>query len=239
MQKIKRAFTLVEMLIVVVIIGILASALIPRLTWAQERARDTARKWNLNQLQAALNTYFSDNGMFPWDFDTNNISDIRSEIVPQYMKSIPEDPQKTRKTLLVITNTNADCDSDAASPEWQYAYAPITRNASIRSGMVVAANVESEWNNANWVRMIGYGAWDAIPWYDTSEVNPDRLNLSDDWCVSNVDADDPTVNTEAVELEKTVCDQWVKIDADLDWGTLSGGDCAASVNEEMLYIVIQ
>ena len=40
----KKAFTLVEMLIVVVIIGILAAALIPRLTGAQSKARDAARK---------------------------------------------------------------------------------------------------------------------------------------------------------------------------------------------------
>jgi type II secretory pathway pseudopilin PulG len=38
------------MLIVIVIIGILAAALIPRLTGAQAQARDTARLADLNQL---------------------------------------------------------------------------------------------------------------------------------------------------------------------------------------------
>jgi prepilin-type N-terminal cleavage/methylation domain-containing protein len=39
-----RAFTLVEMLIVIIIIGLLAVALVPKLTAIQGRARDVARK---------------------------------------------------------------------------------------------------------------------------------------------------------------------------------------------------
>ncbi|MBQ9554473.1 type II secretion system protein [bacterium] len=50
MKNYKKAFTLVEMLIVVVIIGILSSALLPRLQGAQSAARDAARKSDLSQL---------------------------------------------------------------------------------------------------------------------------------------------------------------------------------------------
>jgi general secretion pathway protein G len=60
----KKAFTLVEMLIVIVIIGILAAALIPRLTGVQSRARDVARKADLSQLSTALTTYQLDNGTY-------------------------------------------------------------------------------------------------------------------------------------------------------------------------------
>jgi len=60
----KKAFTLVEMLIVIVIIGILAAALIPRLTGVQSRARDVARKADIQQLSTALTTYQLDNGTY-------------------------------------------------------------------------------------------------------------------------------------------------------------------------------
>lgn len=60
----KKAFTLVEMLIVIVIIGILAAALIPRLTGVQSRARDVARKADISQLSTALTTYQLDNGTY-------------------------------------------------------------------------------------------------------------------------------------------------------------------------------
>lgn len=53
------------MLIVIVIIGILAAALIPRLTSVQGRARDVARKSDLQQISTALATYNLDNGNYP------------------------------------------------------------------------------------------------------------------------------------------------------------------------------
>jgi prepilin-type N-terminal cleavage/methylation domain-containing protein len=60
----KKAFTLVEMLIVIVIIGILAAALIPRLTGVQSRARDVARKADTQQIGSALATWSLDNGTY-------------------------------------------------------------------------------------------------------------------------------------------------------------------------------
>lgn len=53
------------MLIVIVIIGILAAALIPRLSSARGRANDVARKADLAQVATALVAYQIDHGYFP------------------------------------------------------------------------------------------------------------------------------------------------------------------------------
>ncbi|MEI7477654.1 MAG: prepilin-type N-terminal cleavage/methylation domain-containing protein [bacterium] len=62
MARKQKSFTLIEMLIVVVIIGILAAALIPRLQSVQARARDTKRVADIHQISTAFEIYKEDNG---------------------------------------------------------------------------------------------------------------------------------------------------------------------------------
>lgn len=61
----KRAFTLIELLIVITIIGILAVAIVPRLSSSTGRARDVARKSDLSSLAAGMELYYADNGAYP------------------------------------------------------------------------------------------------------------------------------------------------------------------------------
>lgn len=57
----KHAFTLIELLIVIAIIGVLASLLLPALTHAKETARRTACTSNLRQVNLAIRLYADDN----------------------------------------------------------------------------------------------------------------------------------------------------------------------------------
>lgn len=65
MRKEQKGFTIIELLVVIVIIGILVALALPNLFSAQARGRDTDRKNELKNLQTRLETYFNDNGEYP------------------------------------------------------------------------------------------------------------------------------------------------------------------------------
>lgn len=66
MTKSRNSFTFIELLIVIIIIWVLASAIIPTVKNIQWRARDKSRVANIYQLQAAMRSYAIDhNGQFP------------------------------------------------------------------------------------------------------------------------------------------------------------------------------
>jgi type II secretion system protein G len=64
----QQGFTIIELLVVIVIIGILVALALPNLFAAQARGRDTDRKNELKNAQQQLENYFNDNGEYPDDW---------------------------------------------------------------------------------------------------------------------------------------------------------------------------
>jgi len=57
----QKGFTLIEIMVVILIIGLLATVIIMRLNYAKERARDTQRMADLTIVASALDMYYGDN----------------------------------------------------------------------------------------------------------------------------------------------------------------------------------
>ena len=63
--KNESGFTIVELLIVIVVIGILAGLVLNTFNGIQSRARDTERKTDVNAIHAQVEAYQADNGFYP------------------------------------------------------------------------------------------------------------------------------------------------------------------------------
>lgn len=138
MKKLK-AFTLIEMLIVIVIIGILAAALIPRLSKARGRANDTARKADLSQIAAALVSAQIDKGSFP-SF-CGDLSLAESDLSTAWLDSLPTDPAGATVNYFSWFSDNWQWHMTP----WQYWYCALTKNWQSNWWFVIAAISETEW----------------------------------------------------------------------------------------------
>lgn len=212
-SKIKKAFTLVEMLIVVVIIGILAAALIPKLTGAEAKARDAARKANLNQINTALRQFFNDYWAYPGTGNTTlSIDNVSWDIAPKYITSLPTDPQAQR-TVAAIYNWSAV----GSWTSGQFGYTPMRRNWATAAWFVLLANTESQWQSSNWVfdsSVTSLSAW----WNWQSSLQAGAID---------------GLNTEASELERTTCKMVNLAAAD------SLQNCTAKIAQNLYYVLIQ
>src|ERR1700729_1762902 len=63
--KKQSGFTLIEVMVVVVILGILAAVIVPKIMSRPEQARIVKAKQDILALQSALDLYKLDNGTYP------------------------------------------------------------------------------------------------------------------------------------------------------------------------------
>ena len=61
----RRGFTLIEIMLVMVILGILAGLIIPRIMGRPEEARRTKARIQIESIETALKLYKLDNGLYP------------------------------------------------------------------------------------------------------------------------------------------------------------------------------
>ncbi|MEW6234911.1 MAG: prepilin-type N-terminal cleavage/methylation domain-containing protein [Candidatus Omnitrophota bacterium] len=106
----RRAFTLIELLIVVAIIGVLAAIAVPNFLNAQMRARIAKVQSDHKSLGTALEMYLLENNSYPGDHDLDNYMNQECGLFKlttpiSYMSALPHDPFVNRKMRLYISQT--------------------------------------------------------------------------------------------------------------------------------------
>ena len=84
LRHLPRGFTLVELLIVMTVIGILASISVPSYKRSLIKARETVLMEDLYQIRRATDAYYADNAAYP-----ESLEDL---INKRYLRGVPRDP---------------------------------------------------------------------------------------------------------------------------------------------------
>ncbi|KTD51565.1 type II secretory pathway protein LspG [Legionella quinlivanii] len=97
-MKFQKGFSLIEIMVVVVILGILASIVVPKIISRPDEARVVKAKQDVLAIQNALDLYKLDNGFYP-STDQGLLALVEKPTTSptprdwkQYLKSLPKDP---------------------------------------------------------------------------------------------------------------------------------------------------
>ena len=64
-QKWEQGFTLIEIMVVIIILGLLAGLVLPKFLGQEEKAKREVAKTQIRSLESALDAYRLDNGFYP------------------------------------------------------------------------------------------------------------------------------------------------------------------------------
>jgi general secretion pathway protein G len=95
----QRGFTIIELLIVIIVIGILATLVITTFSGIQRNARNRTREADLNALHSQLEYYYGQNGRYPTLANVNDAT-WRSSNLQGLDSAALQDPQGSAQTLV-------------------------------------------------------------------------------------------------------------------------------------------
>jgi type IV pilus assembly protein PilA len=113
LKKRNQGFTIVELLIVIVVIGILALLVITTYSGIQAKARNSKRTSDVKSLQTHIEAFFQSNGYYPSRADMNNAGWLGTNMKSLDQNALSDPKSGGSKTLVAAAAASA------------YAYEPL------------------------------------------------------------------------------------------------------------------
>lgn len=147
LNKNKRGFTIVELLIVIVVIGILAALVITTFNGIQQKGRDTERQTDIKALHGQLEAYYAQNGRYPTSNDLGTNSANNVTFIGTNMKGLDKEALRDPK------GTSGDFSLLSAPGANKYSYVPspsgCDNNGTDCTSYTVTATLEGKIDNSS------------------------------------------------------------------------------------------
>jgi type II secretion system protein G len=139
-QKRQSGFTIVELLIVIVIIGILAGLVVTQILGATAKARDTERKTDIDQIANQLEAYYAKTGGYPSATDLGTLAwRTPNEVSMGDSAKSMYDPSITVPASVPATYTFGNNTAPTAIGAYNYVPTPASCNSPTDSATPPAA----------------------------------------------------------------------------------------------------
>ncbi len=120
MLRSRRGFTLIELVIVIVILGILAAVAIPRYVDLSSKAREASTKGCLGGLRAAIAVFYASKAVY----ETARYPSSQGELEDSLVEGrIPDNPYDDDSTANNIVLTDQSIGTVASGGGWAYSSA--------------------------------------------------------------------------------------------------------------------